>query len=118
MKKGIIIGILAIAVIVIAGCTQQVRESTTPREISRQSYGADYQGVLDMLNNCQVYHADGGRTCNSQCEITSQTCVSAEVEYTRIRDGEIRSDIIECEAALDVPDDEEITDHTCVCCSP
>ena len=81
-KEELIIGILAIAVIVIVGYTQQVRESTTPPQISKQSYGGtDYQGVLDMLNGAEMVDRslDYGPvgTCNDICGETGKTCVNA-----------------------------------------
>ena len=58
MKKEILIGILAIAAIVIAGCTQ-VRESTSRPQVSKESYGQD-------LTDCEVFSVefgDGQATC-------------------------------------------------------
>ncbi len=85
MKKEVIIGILAVAV-VIAGCTQQVRESSTPTQISKQTYGGtDYQGVLNMLRDTRVIEynpwGEESRNCYSVCYDNDGTCIHAEYEY-------------------------------------
>ena len=106
MKKGIIIGILAIAAIVIAGCTQ-VRESQV-----RPVQGATYQGVLDMLEACTITGVVGqeSSTCVDVCNSQGKTCTGASFHHTTDWDGYyLRT---ECNGEIGYPG------YECVCCAP
>jgi len=90
-KKEVLIGVLAIAAVVIAGCTQIRESASQPRELIRpplqeegesEGEGVTYQGVLDMLNECDIVEFNGNyiaQTCDNKCSsnITSKVCVAA-----------------------------------------
>ena len=108
MKKEVLIGFLAVAVIVIAGCTTQGQQSPP----QKTPYGIDYQGVLDMLNSCDTIAAPLGYTCNEVCENNiNGTCISAE--FAEIIDGDRTDRIQECGTA---PAGGDVVGVTCYCC--
>ena len=114
MKKGILIGLLAIVAIVIAGCTQQVRESQ-----SKSYGGVTYQGVLGMLNNCNRVSGNSFSNCNEACSSDSSTCaVGLLVTRYDLSSPEQVTDVVflGCDEVIDaVPDSYS---KSCYCCQP
>ena len=70
-----------------------------------------YQGILDMLENCDNYLAHFGETCTETCNDVGKTCILADIAYGSYGHTSI-------DTCGSVFNNESHTSMECICCSP
>lgn len=75
-----------------------------------------YQGVLDMLNSCEI--VDGGLNGNQACATKDLSCVFSMTRMERIgTSGEYQTKLIDCSTNPDQLDLRSTDDFNTLCCS-
>ena len=123
MKKIILSVLFLASILVISGCG--VQESPYAMDEKRSGGSAvTYQGVLNMLNSCEIIKSSGPSStynCDTICGDRG-TCVTAlfsdwQYDFHGTGDGVIYSEQVKCDKDIGInpPDMEALY---CTCCSP
>lgn len=100
-------GLLVLVAVLLMVFWAPSTEGTTAKPIA-PSRLVTYQGVLNMLNRCNIFSTQTGQTCDAVCGGVSKICIFAEAAYQTPQQGVT----FQCSNAYG-----NFELH-CMCCSP